>query len=476
MKKYILLTISALAALTFTGCDDFLTEEPTTSQSDVLTLNTAEGIADAVIGAYSPLNSSAWYGAAYILNTEMMTSDGRRYPGTSHDSGRYTEAYALNWTPNSTYAGLWSGAYYVIASVNSVLTHIDAVSGLDEATKNNYKAECLFLRALSYFDLVNVYALPKGSASTSQTKDLGVPIVLTPDLTAKPARNTVDEVYTQIFADLDQAESLMDPSYQRSGTDPKGFASIYAIYALHSRAALYHQDWQVAADYATKVIESKKFSLWSAKELPEAYTQDLGGKEVIFEVYDSRNNSYNPYHDSVCNLTSPKGEYGDCGVSSDLYNLYEAADARKALIGTFSDGAYATLKYAGKGVGTPDANNIIVFRLSEMYLNRAEAVINGASGSSAVSDLSAIANARGASVQPATLSGVYLERRKELAWEGHLWFDLSRTGRDMTRTDVAGTAIPSSLPASSYKWAFPIPVREFNVNPNLRQNDGYSEN
>lgn len=475
MKKYILFAISAFAALSVVSCDDYLTEEPTTSQSDVLTMSTADGIANAVMGAYAPLSDASWYSGEYILNFEMMTSDGRRYPGSAHDSGRYTEAYAINWTPNSTY-GLWGTAYYAIASVNSILESIDAVSGIDDATKNNYKAECLFIRALSYFDLVNVYALPVGSAVTSDTKDLGVPIVTHTDLSAQPARNTVDEVYDQIFADLNEAESLMDESYERTGTDTKGFASIYAIYALHSRAALYHEDWQDAADYATKVISSGKYSLWTADELSTAYTQDVGGNEVIFEIYDSNTNSFNGYHDDISNLTSPNGEYGDCGASQDLVDLYESGDARLDLIGEFSDEGYATLKYAGKGAGTPDVNNTIVFRLSEMYLNRAEAVINGATGSSAVSDLATIASARNATAQSATLTGVYLERQKELAWEGHLWFDLLRTGRDMTRTDVPDTQTPTSLESTSYKWALPIPQREFNVNPNLVQNYGYSTN
>ena len=151
---------------------------------------------------------------------------------------------------------------------------------------------------------------------------------------------------------------------------------------------------------------------------------------------------------------------------------------RKTLVSTDPDGeGLFTMKYFGKGLGTIDASNIIVLRLSEMYLTRAEAILNGAnvSGASAADDLAIVANNRGATALAPTLANVYLERAKEFAWEGHLWFDLARTGRDMTRTDVSGTSIPTEIKAGDYRWAMPIAAREFTVNPNLVQNEGYGK-
>ena len=72
-----------------------------------------------------------------------------------------------------------------------------------------------------------------------------------------------------------------------------------------------------------------------------------------------------------------------------------------------------------------------------------------------------------------TKEGVYLERQKELAWEAHLWFDLGRTKRNMTRTDFVGDPSAKDLAWGDYKWAMPIPLRETGVNPNLVQNAGY---
>ena len=111
-----------------------------------------------------------------------------------------------------------------------------------------------------------------------------------------------------------------------------------------------------------------------------------------------------------------------------------------------------------------------------MYLNRAEALVEGATidGVTAADDLKTIAENRGAATQVATRTGVYEERRLELAWEGHLWFDLARTKRDMTRSDFTGDPDAKDIPAGDDRWAMPIPLREYDVNPNLTHNPDYT--
>lgn len=477
MKKYIFITALALASLT--GCKEFLVEEPILSESNELVLSTYTGVNKAVAGAYSPLASTTWYGAGFITLNEMKTSNGKKYIGSAHDTGRLKDAYNINYSENST-SGLWGYAYYVISAVNNA---IDALPNIvaDEQDKNNLKAECLFLRALSHFDLVRTYAQPY--CYTADASHDGVPVVLHTDPQGKPARETVAKVYEQIIADLTEAESIIDPSYERSGvTDDRAVVNINVIRAMLSRVYLYKGDWQNAADYATKVIDSKKYVLWTADEVKNAacYCEDTHkGGEVIFEVYGIKTNSYDGYHDGISPMTGPNG-YGDAGASADLYDSYEASDVRGTLFQTDEKndpGVVWTAKYAGKGLGKPDVSNVILFRLSEMYLNRAEAIINGASvaGVSAVADLEKIAGNRNATAQPATKSGVYEERRKELAWEAHLWFDLGRTGRDMTRTDFIGDEKGRSVQTGDYRWAMPIPSREYIVNPNLTHNPGYGK-
>lgn len=472
MKKYIIIAFAAFA--TFTGCQDFLVEEPILSQSNELVLSTYDGLDKAVAGAYSPLASSSWYGADFIIRNELKTSNGKKWIGSTYDSGRCNDLYNLNYDPNNT-SPLWSAAYYVISAANNVMSNLEGKEGTDVTAQdlNNLKAECLFLRALSHFDLVRTYAQPY--CYTADASHLGVPVVLVTDPAGKPARNTVAEVYTQVINDLLEAENIIAPDYVRKGvTDAKAVVTLEAIQALLSRVYLYSEQWQNSADYAAKVINSKKFTLWTAEDVEDAacYAVDVPtGGEVIFEIYGSKSNSYDAYRDGLSPMCGPNG-YGDAGASTDLKNIYEAADVRGTLFQE-KDGVLWTAKYVGKGVATPDLSNTIVIRLSEMYLNIAEAVLNGATGHDGVAALKAIADKRGATPQNVTSEGVFTERHKELAWEGHLWFDLGRTKRNMTRTDFVGDASAKDLEWGNYKWAMPIPLREFGVNINLVQNEGY---
>ena len=480
MKKTIFALIAAVLVLS--GCGkDFLERAPKMSQSDVLTLSTFEGLDLSTAGAYAPMASNNWYGAHFILDNEMATSNGKRWGIIidKYESGRYKDEYSVLYTPGST-SPLWSTAYYVISAANNVINAIDAEGAEFEASEqdlNNIKAECLFLRAFSHFDLVRTYAQPYNYKADAS--HYGVPYVYVSDSEAKPARETVKTVYDNIIKDLLEAESIIDPNYVRSGVkDPKATVTIDAIRALLARAYQYSQNWGEAAKYATKVIDSGHYTLWTKDQVKDAkiYGADVPeGGEVIFQIYNGLSQSYGTGNETVWGMTSYVG-YGDCGVSMDLYDLFEEGDVRKTCYSPDEDGnALFTLKYFGKGLGALDATNVIILRLSEMYLIRAEAGVNGASGTTPVADLNAIAAARGATPQPATSEGVFTECQKEFAWEGHLWFDLARTGRPMTRTDISGN-VPTNIPKGDYRWAKPIPRREFTVNPNLEpQNDGYSK-
>ena len=479
MKKYIAITFVALA--TFCGCQGFLVEDPILSQSNELTLSSYEGLDQATAGAYSPLASYSWYGGDFVLRYELNTMNGKKYIGSSFDSGRCNGLYNMIYNSNET-SSLWGYAYYVISAVNNIMDNLEGKETPDVTTQdlNNLKAECLFLRALSHYDLVRTYAQPY--CFTADASHPGVPVVLKTDSQGTPARNTVAEVYEQVIADLTEAETIIDPDYVRGNVaDSRAVASLPAIQALLSRVYLYAQEWQKAADYATKVIDCGQFKMWTVADLEEAacYAQDVPtGGEVIFEIYGSKSNSYDPYREGLSPMCGPNG-YGDAGASMDLINLYGDDDVRGTLFQE-KDGVYWTAKYIGKGQATPDLTNTIVLRLSEMYLNRAEALANGANvaGCSVVTDLQAVYLNR--VYDPATaaeignkVDDVWAERQKELAWEAHYWFDLGRTKRNMSRTDFVGADAAKSLQWGDNKWAMPIPLRELQVNPNLVQNPGY---
>lgn len=475
MKRYILTLMVALGA--FTGCKDYLTEEPIMSQSDKLTLSTYKGLDQATAGAYAPLASTSWYGADFILINEMKTSNGKKYIGSQFDTGRLNDWYNLNYSKTATSA-VWGAAYYVISSANNVLANLEAKG--EVADLNNLKAECLFLRAFSHFDAVRTYAQPY--CFTADASHPGVPVIIEPqDPSDMPARNTVAQVYQQIITDLLDAESLIAPDYKRAGAkNPTSVVSKEAIQALLSRVYLYMENWAKAAEYATKVIDSQKYEMWTVEDLTnsECFREDgRSSGEVIFEVYGALSESYGGGNEAICSMTS-KNKYGDGGASLDLVELYAAGDVRGKLFLKEKDensgkDVYWTSKYVGKGLANPDVANVIVLRLSEMYLNRAEATIKGGlTEYDAVADITTVASNRGAVASPATPSGVFTERQKELAWEGHLWFDLGRTKTDMTRTDVAD-GIVTKVVWGTDVWAMPIPEREHSANPNLSRNPGY---
>ncbi|MDR0692310.1 MAG: hypothetical protein LBF69_04660, partial [Prevotellaceae bacterium] len=110
MKKILLIAI--IATFSGAGCSDFLTEDPILSQSNQLTLADYEGLSKSVHGAYSPLVSANWYGAAFVLDAEMRSGNGKI--NIDYSSGRYTVPYNLNYTSTTTSA-LWGYAYYVIS-------------------------------------------------------------------------------------------------------------------------------------------------------------------------------------------------------------------------------------------------------------------------------------------------------------------------------------------------------------------------
>lgn len=476
MKK-ILFSCAVLSAMMLVSCDGFLEQEPELSQSNELTLSSYDGINNATAGLYTMFQSASWFDGEYILSSEMRCGNAKK-PLQEPGSGRYTGYTTWIYNENST-SPVWSYAYYTIAWANNV---INAIPNIDinqernatQADLDNLMAEALFVRAFCYHNLVTTYAQPY----TYQPESLGVPVVLVTE-NGTPARNTVAEVYTQIVKDLTDAEALMADGYQRAGVnDPVAAATKPAIQAFLSRVYLYMGNWQGAADYATKVINSGKFSLADANTYKTMFSASIAteGGEYIFEVFGDKLNSY--WDGSGWTHLPYITNFGDNGsadvcATMDLINLYEDGDVRLAMYQEHN-GEYYCGKYTGKEGVQPRTTNVPLIRISEMYLNRAEALLNGASvaGATVAGDLAAIAEKRGCTAAAATAQGIFDERRRELAFEGHIHYDYARCQKSMTRTDFDDN-VNQNVEFPSYMWALPIPKREMEANPNMEQNPGY---
>lgn len=472
--------MAILSAGLFTSCSDFLTEEPKQEQSNELTFATFDGVNKAAAAMYGMFQSDAWYDGEFTLMSELRCGNAKN-PTSVPGSGRYRTDTQWIYSDRST-SPLWSYAYYTIARANNVINNLDDKVGVDATQQqvNNVKAEALFIRALCYFDLVITYCQPYNYNATEDDK-MGVPLVLVTE-NGKPARDSKENVYNQIVADLLQAESIMADDYVRSGvTDKAATPTKPAIQALLSRVYLYMNKWQEAANYATKVINNKKYELAPADAYAamfSAATAPAGG-EIIFEVYGSDKNEYwdnsGWAHLPYITTTDDQGSHGDVCATKDLYDLYSEGDVRKSMYKQHGNDYFPT-KYSGKPKDSdPKYTNVPILRLSEMYLNRAEAIINGASvqGVTAESDLRKIATVRGASqTAAATKQGVFDERRRELAFEGHITADYARCNKSMTRKDFDDSK-NKDVAFPSYMWALPIPNRERTANPNVAQNPGY---
>lgn len=489
MKKTIIFLSLLTAAMLLAACGkDFLTREPKLQQSTELTLSTYDGLNKATLGAYFYLASTGWYGSDRIIDAEMRSGNGVK--SSFKNSNRCTQAYNWNYTEDNTNTAMWAYCYYTAALANNVIDNLEGKESatVSEQDLNNLKAECLFLRALAHFDNVLQFGQPysyvKNNNLGDDLKGLGVPYIYHTDANDQSPRLSVLKVYENVAEDLLEAERIIDPAYQRKGiTDSRAAVNQLTIQALLSRVYLYMEEWQNAANYATKVISSEKYSMWTAEEYPEAWGNDLGSGEVIFEIYGKRTNDTYGSWDDISYLTSPNG-YGDPQVAPSLYNMFEEGDVRLKTIVTDDkneSGCYWTAKYPGKGDNAaPDCNNVIVLRLSEMYLNRAEALVKGASipGVTAISDLNTITSNRGAAAYTSVgMLDIRTERRKELAFEGHYFYDLARWGQALVRSneDFVLGSTNQNVEFPSYRWALPIPKRELEVNKNLRQNDGYTD-
>lgn len=473
MKRFLSYTTAILAvAVSFSSCKDFLEKAPKTSQSTEITLSTYDGLNKATLGAYSYLANTGWYGGQRVLESEMRSGNGMK--SVAQNSNRYATEINWNYTSDATSAQ-WAYSYFTIARANNVIDNLAGKGNPQDL--NNLKAECLFIRALAHFDCVTIYSQPY---TRDNGESLGVPVVLHTEASGQPSRGKVKDVYAQIVADLLEAESIIDPNYVRAGVaDPKATVTVNVIRALLARVYAHMGNWEGVKTYTTKVIESGDYELYTVDNYASQWTANVGGSEVIFEIYKDMTNLSN---EDCSYMTYPDGAYGDCICSAKLYNMYDDDDVRKSVYVQSDDpkkvGLSWTAKYAGKGFQVPDANNTVILRLSEMYLLRAEAAFKGTPSdpTSALADLKAVTDNRGINVTSIGEQVIMDEFRKEFAWEGHYFFDLARWGKDVVRDSDAYLQEKNaniSFVQDKNRWALPLSKSELEVNPNLVQNPGY---
>lgn len=443
MKKY---HISLLAALFLglTACDKRLDLEPFQSISEEKALSTEQNVRAAVLGAYDALGQDGLLGGNSMLISELMGADGEvQWVGT-FDGLRTIFNHQLI-AENGNALDTWNDAYDAINRCNNILSALGILK--DETERKEAEGEALFVRSFAYFELVRLYA--KTYEAGGNNNQLGVPLVLTPTRSITESsfvsRATVEQVYTQIIADLAKAKAqLPEENGARAGK--------YAAAALLARVYLQMGRYADAKTNADEVIGSNLYKLVS--DVKDGWNNDDNSTEDIFAIQMSSQDATQGTTWIFYSIPAFGGRDGDIEIEKKHLDLYPAGDARATLFYE-GNGATRTLKWRDQ------YKNIPIIRLAEMYLISAEAAVrlnqNGDDAFNAVHKRAGLSEVRGVK-----LDEILLERRLELAFEGHRLHDIKR---------LKGKA--DGLPYTDNKLTLPIPARETDANPNLKQNDGY---
>ena len=295
-------------------------------------------------------------------------------------------------------------------------------SPAEENDRVRVKGECHFIRASLYFTLVNLYG--KAYSKISAATDLGVPLKLTEyiehdkDKETQFQRASVAQIYEQIVKDLKASVDYLTQSPQPR---PLHRASKEAAQLLLSRVYLYMQDWNNAAAIAAQLLENDT----------RLHQMNEGDSAKIFL---SENCSEVLFSQGSMNLhNSMTGASGDFAVSEELVELYDRKnDFRRYFFGTNPNSFAYKLQWKYDTTAIPHVSDIYTLRISEGYLNLAEAYAMQDNTEGANRYLKTLREKRIKGYVHTNYTGeelineIRLERRKELCFEGHRWFDLRR--------------------------------------------------
>lgn len=523
MKKFI--NISALAAILIamlvSGCKKQLATTPNQSLDPSAVFTTKEGIESAITGIYARLKNVRQYGKDMIALPEALADNGY----ATNNSGRLI-AEANNQFPTQTSGSfqttVWINSYAAINQINLVLAAIPSINlpSVTQADRDRWNGTLYFLRGLYYFDLVKIYAYIPGAVVSSQNNG-GVILSLTgiadatTALNYKPARAPIDDVYTQIVSDLTTAEGIL-------ATNPTTFPNVankFAAEALLARVSLYRRNYTDAKAWADKCITNAGSRLTNTGNYVSNW-RAATSQEMLFQVAfntAAENIGVNEaLQTSFTTLVTPgntatTGGWGDLvptlTLLTDLgitltggnttptpYTNTNATvasrsnDVRNLLFEPGTTGRNIAkvecTKYLGKN-GALNLDNTPVIRIAEMYLTRAEAL--GTPGSPIYNAAAALADLKTLKVNrivgytgsaeeandntltgSALLDEIIRQRRIELAFEGHRFFDLKRLGRDLNKAPHYNNVLFTDV-----RILPPLPQADLDINPNLKQNAGY---
>lgn len=441
MKKISKYLFFFVATLALTSCDDYLDVEPIGK----VIPETLEEFRAVLTKGYDTYPE---HKALTSFRTDELTMDEFK-----DDIVYYKDIYIWKDTnpDRITTAFQYKDLYNTIFYANVIINEAgQKVPASDE--KNQLIGEAYALRAMAYFDLVNLFAKPY-NATTAST-DKGVPLALKIDLEQAYVPESVAVIYNQILLDSKEAENLLNKDTQTTGINYR--FSKAALYALESRVYLYQKEWQKSFDATEKALAYKSSLV------------NLNNTPLLVNKYDSAESIMaleSVFLNRLKNYTFASPEL--------IANYNKLADLRFGLYYVASG-----TKYKFKSASSDYATQKCTFRTAELYLNKAEAQLQLDNVVQAKTTLLSFIEKRYTPAAFAVLSTeietmntadftnfLYQERQREFAAEGHRWFDLRRTTQKQIIHSIGGQNY--TLQQNDPRYTIPYPADARLNNPNL---------
>lgn len=476
--------------LLITGCskDEWMNPAPITSLSDLTVFDTKDRIESQVNAMYASLKSGQHLGGRFQVYNDVRSDN--FIPNSSNLVTCFATWNHTVISSRNEVQDLWGAVYATINVVNVFLEGLTAAwdegkitSFVTQTEYGQYKSEALAIRAICYFDLMQMYSKPYHMGNGANR---GVPLRLTANKSAEGndmAPSTVAEVYTQILKDLNDAETMAASNH---GSDYLNMTRIHknSIIAYKTRVYLHMQNWaQVVAESAKIVPNAAPYTATAG--VAHALNSNYAGvfasphstKESIFSMPNTAaNNAGTQSHLAHYFESGSDESYHLVQTAGSAFAAMDVTDARKLMLKTVGEKIYLT-KYVDRATRTDYAP---VIRWAEVLLNRAEALVRGGGtvDGQAVNLLNAVRTRSfpTGSYNPSDFAtaqdfydAVLLERNMEFLGEGIRNMDLMRLGLTIPGKDGGSFGNVVAVPSSAQSYFWPVPDSELSYNKLMTQ-------
>lgn len=497
MKKILSIALGAILTLATSSCEDFLDKKPY-NQVDAETDVTDEVAVALTNACYVPLQSQNLYNKC-IWALDIVAGNSNVGAGGGDDGSEVTQC--ANFTAlsdNQIALQMWRSTWVGIGHCNDAIANIENATTLSDYIHDRSLGEALFLRAHYYFLLVRLYG--------------NVPIRTEPFVPGDSydiARSSLEENYQLILDDLNRAYALLpyknDLESQELGRATKDACLTELAEVYLTLAPSDHSLYGEVVDLCDQ-ITSMGYSL-NTPYADNFNAEIKNGPESIFEVQYSGDTDYDfwgntPQSSWLSTFMGPRnsnlvaGGWGWNQPTQEFIDAYEEGDLRKPITvfyegcpdyegnayrPSWSNTGYNVRKFLVSKTISPETNtspaNFVVYRYADVLLMQAEALNELNEGRLAVVPLNEVRDRAGLDAIPASTPQDQLreiimhERRMELAFEGHRWFDMIRIDGGQYALDFLHSIGKSG--ASLNRLLFPIPQTEMDSNSAITQNPGY---